>query len=67
MSFRNELENRIADQQRVVNRLSKQLALAQAKLDDMKLEMRPVIEMLPEEIKSEPLVSEPFMMESTIE
>jgi len=53
MSVKNELENRISDQQRVVDRLTKQLALAQSKLDDMKIELEPVIAMFPKDVVEE--------------
>jgi len=53
MSVKNELQNRISDQQRVVDRLTKQLALAQSKLDDMKVELEPVIAMFPKDVVEE--------------
>ena len=60
--IREGLENQIDDQQRVVDRLAHQLALAQANLEDLKIEMQPVIDMLPKELEPKPKPLEPVIV-----
>ena len=60
--IRKGLENQIDDQQRVVDRLAHQLALAQANLEDLKIEMQPVIDMLPKELEPKPKPLEPVIV-----